>query len=65
MALPAKVIHIMGRSGAKGVTRVRCTVVDEVSKRNKVLIRNVMGSVRIGDILMVKESDMEDAGIIE
>ena len=65
MALPAKVIHIMGRSGAKGVTRVRCTVTDEVSKRNKVLIRNVMGSVRVGDILMVKESDMEDAGIIE
>ena len=55
----------MGRSGAKGVTRVRCTVVDEVSKRNKVLIRNVMGSVRVGDVLMVKESDMEDAGIIE
>ncbi len=64
MALPAKVIHIMGRSGAKGVTRVRCTVVDDL-KRNKVLVRNVVGSVRVGDILMVKESDMEDAGVIE
>ncbi len=64
MALPAKVIHIMGRSGAKGVTRVRCTTISE-SKRNKVLVRNVIGSVRIGDILMVKESDMEDSGVIE
>jgi small subunit ribosomal protein S28e len=64
MALPAKVIQVMGRSGAKGVSRVRCTVVDNM-QRNKVLVRNVMGSVRVGDILMVKESDMEDAGVIE
>ncbi|MFH1127096.1 MAG: 30S ribosomal protein S28e [archaeon] len=64
MALPAKVIQVMGRSGAKGVSRVRCTFVDNM-QRNKVLVRNVMGSVRVGDILMVKESDMEDAGVIE
>jgi len=64
MALPAKVIHIMGRSGAKGVTRVRCTVVDESAReQGPDKKRHGIGACR--RFLMVKESDMEDAGIIE
>jgi len=63
IALPAKVVHIMGKSGAKGVSRVRCKIIDE-SKKDKVLIRNVMGSVRVGDVLMIQESEMETADLI-
>ncbi len=61
MAVAAKVVHILGRTGTKGITRVRCNVIDE-SERNKVLIRNVLGPVRVGDILMVRETEMESVG---
>ena len=64
MAVPTKVIMIMGRAGAKGVSRVRCKVIEE-SKRDKVLVRNVLGPVRIGDILMVPEAEMEAAAALE
>lgn len=64
MAVPTQVITIMGRAGAKGVSRVRCKVIEE-SKRDKVLIRNVLGPVRIGDILMVPEAEMEAAAALE
>lgn len=65
MAVPTKVILIMGRAGAKGVSRVRCKVLEEGAKRDRVLIRNVLGPVRLGDILMVPEAEMEAASIIE
>lgn len=73
MAVPAQVVHILGRMGAKGVTRVRCKVLgDEAAGagaagrgRGRVLIRNVLGPVRIGDILMIAEAEMEAAAIIE
>lgn len=65
MPVPSQVIHILGRAGAKGVTRVRCKVVDEGKGRGKVLIRNVIGPVKLGDILMIPDAEIEAAGIIE
>lgn len=59
-ATPAEVINILGRSGTKGLITVKCRLI-EGRERGKVLTRNVMGPIKIGDILMLKETEMEGA----
>ncbi|MCK4968001.1 MAG: 30S ribosomal protein S28e [Candidatus Aenigmarchaeota archaeon] len=63
MPIPAKVIALMGKTGAKGVSRVRCKILDDFN-RDKVIVRNVMGPVKLGDILMIHKADMETADAI-
>ena len=60
-AVPAEVIAVLGRMGVKGVSRVRCRIKEE-NGRDKVLMRNVVGPVRVGDILMLKETEMDIGG---
>jgi small subunit ribosomal protein S28e len=58
MATPATVTHVMGRMGVKGVTKIRCKVLDG-NDTGKIIMRNVIGPVRVGDIILLKDTQMD------
>lgn len=57
--IPSEVKEIVGRGGSRGeLTQVMCQILDGRDK-NKAIRRNVKGPVRVGDVLMLLETEIE------
>jgi small subunit ribosomal protein S28e len=57
--IPAEVVNIVARTGSRGeATQVLCKILDGYEK-GRIKKRNVKGSVKIGDVLILMNPESE------
>ena len=58
-ATPAEVIEVVGKTGMHGeAMQVKCRI-KEGENQGRIIARNVLGSVRVGDVLQLRETARE------
>lgn len=58
-ATPAEVIEVVGKTGMHGeAMQVKCRI-QEGGNQGRIITRNVLGPVRVGDVIQLKETVRE------